>query len=91
MLYIRAVRHANKRFLALLLIGFIAASLLVFVAAKVSAHISRRRAEHLLHDLRELQVGKSTFENARVLIERHGGGDLPPENCTNENESSPRV
>jgi len=59
------------------------------VGTEVSAHIYRRKAERLLRDVRQLQVGKSTFEDVRAFIAAHGGGVSPydhsgcsPEHCT---------
>jgi len=53
--------------------------------------VSRRKAERLLHDIRQLQVGKSTFADARAKIVGHGGGISPynssgcsPARCTFE-------
>jgi hypothetical protein len=72
-----------------LLIGLAALPVFVLAGAEVSTRISSRRAERLLHDLNQLQVGKSTFEDARAMIARHGGGVSPndhlgcsPAHCT---------
>jgi hypothetical protein len=85
------VRDAKKKRPAYLLIGILAITLLVCLVVEVSVRISRRRAEQLLHDLRQLQVGKSTFEDARALIMGFGGGISPydhsgcsPAHCTFE-------
>jgi hypothetical protein len=67
----------KKRILGRLLVGLVAVAVLALSVAEVSTRISRRRAERLLHDLRQLQVGKSTFEDARAVIVGHGGG-VPP-------------
>jgi hypothetical protein len=81
----------KKRILGWVLVGLAAATVLALSVAEVSTRISRRRAERLLHDLRQLQVGKSTFEDARAVILRHGGGVSPrdhsgcsPGHCTFE-------
>jgi hypothetical protein len=63
----------RKRTLGYLLVGLIAVTVLALSVAEVSARISRRRAERLLHDLRQLQVGESTFEDARAVILKYGG------------------
>jgi hypothetical protein len=80
---------AKKQILSYLLVGLVAVTLLAIPVADVSARISRRRAERLLHDLRQLQVDKSTFEDARRVIVGHGGGVSPydhsgcsPAHCT---------
>jgi len=62
------------RFICYLLIGLAAVAVLAISAEEVSNRIYRRRAERLLQDVRQLQVGKSTFEDARALILRHHGG-----------------
>jgi hypothetical protein len=69
--------------------GLAAVAVLAISAEEVSTRIYRRRAERLLYDLRQLQVGKSTFEDARAVIMRHAGGVSPfdhsgcgPAHCT---------
>ena len=64
----------QKKILGYLLVGLAAVVVLALSVAEVSARIYRRRAERLLHDLRQLHVGKSTFEDARAVILAHGGG-----------------
>jgi len=54
--------------------GLAAVAVLIISVAEVSNYIYRRRAERLFNDIRQLQVGKSTFEDARAVILRHGGG-----------------
>jgi hypothetical protein len=73
------------------LVGLVAVITLPVVVAEVSAHVYRRRAERLLYDVRQLQVGKSTFEDARAVIVAHGGAVSPydhfgcsPTHCTFE-------
>jgi hypothetical protein len=75
--YTPAVRIATKKSLFFLLIGIVAISLVGLLVAEASGRISRRRAERLLHGLRQLQVGKSTVEDARGLIVGFGGGNAP--------------
>jgi hypothetical protein len=53
--------------------GLAAVAVLAISVEEVSALIYRRRAERLLHDLKQLQVGKSTFEDARAVILMYGG------------------
>ena len=79
------------RFVCYLLVGLAVVAVLAITVEEVSAHIYRQRAERLLHDVRQLQVGKSTFEDARALIVGHGGGVSPydhsgcsPTHCTCE-------
>jgi hypothetical protein len=69
--------------------GLAVLAVLAISVEEVSAPIYRRRAERLLQDLRQLQVGKSSFEDARAVIMRHGGGVSPldhsgcsPAHCT---------
>jgi hypothetical protein len=64
---------AKKKVCAYLFIGIVAFTVVAVLAAQASARVSRRRAEQLLHDLRQLQVGKSTFEEARSMVMGHGG------------------
>jgi hypothetical protein len=54
--------------------GLAAIGVLAISVEEVSTRVYRRRAECLLQDLRQLQVGKSTFEDARAVIVGHGGG-----------------
>jgi len=62
------------RFICYLLMGLAVVAVSAISVEEVSTRIYRRRAERLLHDLRQLQVGKSTFEDARAVIARYGGG-----------------
>jgi hypothetical protein len=69
--------------------GLAAIAVLAILVQEVSARIYRGRAERLLHDIRQLQVGRSTFEDARAVIVRNGGGVSPydhtpcsPAHCT---------
>jgi hypothetical protein len=71
--------------------GLAAVAVLAISVEEVSNRIYRRRAERLLQDIRQLRVGKSTFENARALILRYHGGVSPydhapcsPAHCTFE-------
>ncbi len=63
-----------------LLVGLVALVVVPLSVAEVSARMARRKAERLLHDIRQLQVGKSTFEAARAFIAAHGGSVAP--GCT---------
>ena len=57
--------------------GVAAVAVLAISIEEVYAHICRRRAERVLHDVRQLQVGKSTFEDARAVVLRNRGGVSP--------------
>ena len=77
------------RFICYFLMGLVGVAVLAISAEEVSTRIYRRKAEWLLSDLRQLQVGKSTFQDARAVIMRHGGGVSPfdhsgcsPAHCT---------
>lgn len=85
------MRNAKKKIATYLLIGIVALTVATVLGAKVSARIYRQRAMRLLHAIRQLQVGKSTFDEARAVIVGHGGGVSPydhsgcsPAHCTFE-------
>jgi hypothetical protein len=46
--------------------------LVLLAAVQISQRITRRRAEHLLSDLRGLQLEKSSWSDAQALIQRWG-------------------
>jgi len=77
------------RFICFLLLGLAAVAVLAVSAEEVHARIYRRRAERLLQEIRQLRIGKSTFEDARAIMMRNGGGVSPydhtpcsPAHCT---------
>jgi hypothetical protein len=67
---------AKKRILGYLLVGVVAAAILEVSAAEIAARIERRRAERVFADVKQLVVGKSTYEEARAMMLRHRG--VPP-------------
>ena len=46
--------------------------LVLLAAVQISQRITRRRAEHLLSDLRGLQLERSSWSDAQALIQRWG-------------------
>src|SRR5580698_10790949 len=46
--------------------------LVLLAAVQIGQRITRRRAEHLLSDLRGLQLEKSSWSDAQVLMQRWG-------------------
>jgi len=57
-----------KRVLSSLLVIY----LVLLAAVQISQRITRRRAEHLLSDLRGLQLERSSWSDARALMQRWG-------------------
>ena len=57
-----------KRVLTSLLVIY----LLLLAAVQISQRITRRRAEHLLSDLRGLKLERSSWSDAQALMQRWG-------------------
>src|SRR5215469_13474499 len=57
-----------KRVLTSLLVIY----LVLLAAVQISQRITRRRAEHLLSDLRGLQLERSSWSDAQALMQRWG-------------------
>ena len=67
------------RYICDLLMGIAAVAVVATSVEEVYVHICRRKAERVLHAVRQLQVGKSTFEDARAVMIHNGGTVWPHE------------
>jgi hypothetical protein len=77
----------NQRWRKVLRIIAIATGIFVFAAftfLQIQQHILRWRAEQLLSDIRELQLGKSTWADAQKIMTRWGAWGHYDGSCTQE-------
>jgi hypothetical protein len=66
------MRRRILRLLAWLLVGLTVSFLLPSAIIRLDQYLLRRRAERLLTDIRSLELGKSTYADARRVITRWG-------------------
>lgn len=69
-----------------MIVGLCAISLILAVAIRVDQYLLRRNAERLLADLKSLEMRKSTYRDARLVIDRwseemHQEGPCQPYRC----------
>jgi hypothetical protein len=69
-----------------MIVGLCAISLILAVAIHVDQYLLRRRAERLLSDLKSLEMRKSTYQDARQVMDRwkdsiHQEGPCQPYRC----------
>jgi hypothetical protein len=74
------------RVIAWAVAGLCAIILILAVAIRVDQYLLRRKAERLLADLKSLEMRKSTYQDARLVIDRwkdniHQDGSCQPSRC----------
>ncbi len=74
------------RTLGWVIAGLCAIALILAAAIRVDQYLLRRKAERLLADLKSLEMRKSTYQDARQVIDRwdeemHQEGSCQPSRC----------
>jgi hypothetical protein len=79
------VRRKSLRWLGRIALVFVACYVALLLYVQVSERVMRHRAERLLAEMRELEVGKSTWANLQGIKSRWGAWGNYDGTCTVEN------